>query len=161
MIVIHFLPSHFVLMQWTSWAIMTLSKMLRLAIKSAYSCEIRLGKTILNILATTFITNLYITEQRLTGRNLLKCSRLSFFGIRTIKVLFKKESMLLPTNTPQTHSQTALPAVSHWLWKKWAWYPSLLRAFRGVISNKTFLISSSVTAVLKNSMSWAVNRGNN
>lgn len=94
------------------------SEMLHPAMKSACSCEIRLRKTGLNLFANTFIASLYIIEQRLMGRNWLKCSGLSFFRIRTSSVLFNSSSMELPLKIPFTHLQTSLPITSHWLWKK-------------------------------------------
>lgn len=140
----------FLRMQWiTSYTIIILSDILRLAIKSTCSYEIRLGKIILNLFALTFIINLYNTKHSLIGRNWLRCSWLSFLGIRTIKVLFNSESMRLPLNIPFTYSQTAGPIISHWLWKKCAWYPSIPNAFNRAISKSNFLISSLVTPFFK------------
>lgn len=144
----------------TSCVKITLSEILWPAMKPACSCEMKFEKITLNLFATTFITNLYNTEQTLMGLNWLKSFGLSFFGISTIKVLFSSSSILLPVKIPWTHSHIAPRTISHWLWKKCAWKPSLPRGLRGAMSKRAFLISLFEPDLPKKKISWSLSQGN-
>lgn len=113
------------------------------------------SKSISNYFHNQFIQ--YRTQA--DGSELTKVFRMIDLRDENNQSIVKLFNNSIPKKTPRTKSQTALPTTSHWLWKKWAWNPLLLGAFKGSMSKRAFLISSSVTTLLRKSISWSLKRG--